>query len=146
MEGGRRETHVVVDQVERVGPETTCAGPGDATVENSYWKLMALGGRPARVADNIPEPHLLLHPADQRASGSTGCNRFSGTYQLSGDSLHFGPLVSTRRACLDPDMNQQEQAFLQALGGTRTWKATGDTLDLSGEAGPVARFVVQYMR
>ena len=35
MEDGRREKQVVVDQVERVGPETTCAGPADATVENS---------------------------------------------------------------------------------------------------------------
>ena len=51
----------------------------DAPLENTYWKLLALGGQRALVADNIPEPHLLLHPADRRASGSTGCNRFTGS-------------------------------------------------------------------
>lgn len=29
MEGGRRETHLVVEQVERVGPEATCGGSVD---------------------------------------------------------------------------------------------------------------------
>jgi heat shock protein HslJ len=118
----------------------------DATLENTYWKLIALGDQPARVADNIAEPHRLLHPALTQASGSTGCNGFSGSYQLSGDSLQFGQLMSTLRACVDPELNRQERVFLDALGATRTWRITGDTLLLSGEAGPVARFRAQYMR
>lgn len=28
-------------------------------------------------------------------AGSTGCNRFSGRYELSGGSLGFGPLAAT---------------------------------------------------
>jgi heat shock protein HslJ len=43
-------------------------------------------------------------------------------------------------------MNRQEGTFLKALGDARTWKVTGDTLVLSGEAGPVARFTAQYMK
>jgi putative lipoprotein len=118
----------------------------DATLENTYWKAVAIGDRPARVAENIREPHLLLHPADSRASGSTGCNNFSGSYQLSGDSLRFGKLVSTLRACVDPELNSQERAFLDALNATRTWRVTGDTLVLSAGTGPLARFTAQYMR
>lgn len=147
MEGDRRLEYVVVDRFDRVGPGTTCEGPmSDATLENTYWKLQELGGQPARVAENIAEPHLLLHPADQRASGSTGCNRFTGSDSLSGDSLRLGPLASTRRACLDPEMNRQERAFLEQLGGTHRWQVTEDTLVLWSEAGPVARFAAQYLR
>jgi hypothetical protein len=62
----------------------------------------------------------LLHPADTRARGSTGCNGFSGRYQLSGESLRFENLVSTLRACVDPELNRQEPAFLDALGATRS--------------------------
>ena len=97
-------------------------------------------------AQNIPEPHLLLHPADSRASGSTGCNGFSGSYQLSGDSLRFGKLVSTLRACVDPELNSQERAFLDALGATRAWLVTADTLVLSAPTGSLARFTAQYMK
>jgi copper homeostasis protein (lipoprotein) len=118
----------------------------NATLENTYWKLIALAGQQARVADNIPEPHLLLHPAQTQASGSTGCNGFSGSYQLSGDSLRFSQLVSTLRACVDPELNRQERVFLEALAATRTWRVTGDTLILSREAGLVARFRAQYLR
>ncbi len=100
-----------------------------------------LGGQPARVAENNSEPHLLLHPAKRQADGSTGRNRFNGSYELSGDSLRLGPLAATRRACLDPDMNRQESTLLDAFEATRSWKATGDTLVLSSEGRPVARFV-----
>jgi heat shock protein HslJ len=99
------------------------------------------------VAENIREPHLLLHPADSRASGSTGCNEFSGGYRSSGppDSLRFDKVVSTLRACIDPELDRQERAFLDALNATRTWRVTGDTLVLSGEAGPLVRFSAQCM-
>jgi heat shock protein HslJ len=105
-----------------------------------------LGGQPARVAENISEPHLLLYPAKRQADGSTGCNRFNGSYELSGDSLRLGPLAATRRACLDPEMNRQDSTLLDAFEATRSWKATSDTLVLSSEGGPVARFVALYRR
>jgi putative lipoprotein len=123
------------------------AEPGSAaTLENTYWKATAIGDRPARVAENIPEPHLLLHPGDTRASGSTGCNSLSGSYQLSGDSLRFGNLLSTLRACVDPELNRQERTLLDAFGATRTWRVTGDTLVLSDGTRALARFTAQYMR
>jgi heat shock protein HslJ len=118
----------------------------DATLENTYWKAVAIGDRPARVAENIREPHLLLHPADSRAGGSTGCNDFSGKYELSGDSLRFARFISTLRACVDPELNRQERAFLDALNATRSWRVTGDTLVLLGPAGTLARFTAQYMK
>ena len=116
-----------------------------ATLENTYWKAIAIGDRPSRVAENISEPHLLLHPGDTRASGSSGCNGFSGSYQLSGDSLRFGKLLSTMRACVDPELNRQERAFLDALGATRSWRVSGDTLVLSDGTRGLARFSAQYM-
>ncbi len=117
--------------------------PAGAPLENTDWKLLEVGGRPARVAENSAEPHLQLDPAQKQAHGGTGCNLFSGRYELSGDSLRFGPLASTRRACLDPEMSRQESAFFHALDATRTWQVTGDTLVLLGETGPVARFAAQ---
>lgn len=114
--------------------------PVSALVENVTWRLEELGGRPVHVAENHAQPDLLLRPADASASGTTGCNQFSGGYELRGDSLRFRQLISTLRACLDQDMNLQERTYLVALGATRTWQVAGDTLLLSGETGPLARF------
>lgn len=147
MEGDRLLQQVVVDSLERVGPGASCEEPmSRATLENTYWKLVDVAGQPARVADNIAEPHLLLHPAQKQAGGGTGCNSFGGPYQLSGDSVRLGPLIATLRACLDPEMNRQERSFLTALGETRTWQVTGDTLTLTGEAGQLARFAAEYTK
>jgi len=61
---------------------------------------------------------------------------------MLGDSLRFGMLVSTRRACVDAGMNAQEGAFMRTLEGTHAWRMSGDTLLLSGPTGR-ARFVRQ---
>lgn len=120
--------------------------PPGAPLENTYWKLLDVDGRPACVAENSDEPYLQLDPAQKRAHGATGCNTFIGPYEVRGDSLRFGPLASTRRACLDPEMNRQESAFLQALGATRTWQVTDDTLVLISQTGQVVRFTAQYSK
>jgi heat shock protein HslJ len=44
---------------------------------------------------------LMLSTASgqRRASGFSGCNRYTGTYMLRDGKLSFGPLASTRMAC-----------------------------------------------
>src|SRR5215475_10904410 len=81
----------------------------DATLENTYWRLLTLGDRPAHVVGNIAEPHFVLHPGERRATGSTGCNQFSGSYASDRRSLRFGSLVTTQRACAGSELNAQER-------------------------------------
>jgi copper homeostasis protein (lipoprotein) len=146
-EGDKQIEYVVVDSVGQVRAGAACEGPtSKASLTNTYWKLLEVAGQAARVANNVAEPHLLLHPAEQQADGSTGCNQFHGPYQQTGDSLHIGPLASTLSACLDPDMNGQEAAFLDALARTQRYHVSGDTLTVSGESGLLARFVAVYMK
>jgi heat shock protein HslJ/uncharacterized lipoprotein NlpE involved in copper resistance len=146
MEEGQRMEHVVVDSVERVGSGPACEermsnAESNAQLKGTHWTLLELGGTPVHVTQGMAEPpYLQLDTAQANAYGDTGCNRFSGPYELTGDSLHFGALVSTRRACLDEAMNQQESTFLKALSDTRRWQVSSDTLVLSGEAGVLARF------
>ncbi len=64
--------------------------------------------------------------------GHGGCNRFFGSYTLSGDALVFGPLASTKMAC--PDM-AAENEFMAALNSARTIEATHLRLILKGEDG-----------
>jgi heat shock protein HslJ len=141
MEGDKRVKSLVVDSFDRVWPGATCDNPvlsaTHGTPENRAWKLVSLGDQPAP-AVNAPE--LRLDTAQKQAVGMGGCNRLTGHYELNGDSLRVGPLASTRRTCLDAATNRFESAFLKALDDARTWRITGDTLVLSGESGPIARF------
>jgi putative lipoprotein len=49
-----------------------------------------------------------------RVAGSGGCNRFGGGVTLDGETITFGPLMSTRMACVEAVMNQ-ESNYLGAL-------------------------------
>jgi heat shock protein HslJ len=51
----------------------------------------------------------------RKANGFSGCNRFTGTYDLAGGELSFGPLASTRMACAAGPGSALEQPFLQGL-------------------------------
>jgi heat shock protein HslJ len=52
---------------------------------------------------------------DGMMTGHSGCNTFSTTYAIQGDTITLGPVVSTKMACAEP-MATVEKAYLDALG------------------------------
>ena len=89
----------------------------------SSWVLVEIDGE-APAAD--PPPTLAFNE-DGTVTGSAGCNTFNGSVAIDGSALEFGPLATTRMACADPAIGEQETALLQALQAT-----TGYTIDDEG--------------
>jgi putative lipoprotein len=119
--------------------EAVAAGQGSgAKLEDAEWKLIEVGGMPAQKGGG-PGANLTLHAGDKRISGSSGCNRLVGSYELSGDSLHFKPMAMTRMACQEPLM-KQEQALADAFAATSGYKLVGKTLELRDGERVLARF------
>ena len=69
-----------------------------------------------------------------RLSGSDGCNRITGTYQLKGDAVTFGQTAATRMACIDAAADI-ERAFRDAVKRAMRLTIAGDRLDLFDAAG-----------
>lgn len=67
---------------------------------------------------------------DGTLSGSTGCNRFNGTYTQDGSGLAIVVGGVTLVACLDPAATAQEAAILASLPEVTTFSA-GDQLVLN---------------
>src|SRR5687768_8130387 len=65
------------------------------------WQLtsIAVDGTLGPVSEGVT-PTLRLDAGD--ASGSAGCNQFSGGYELEGEALTFEALTSTLMLCGDP--------------------------------------------
>jgi heat shock protein HslJ len=98
------------------------------------WVLSALPGH-TPVAGSI----VTLRFEASRASGSAGCNQYSGTYTSSGSSLTFGPAATTRMMCAEPEgLMEQEQRFLQALRSVASARLEGDRLELRSTDGALA--------
>ena len=72
--------------------------------------------------------------SDGRASGFSGCNRFTGGFRRDGDTLTVGPLAGTMMACPEPRM-AAEKSFLDALSGTHRIAIAGDRLTLTPASG-----------
>ena len=82
----------------------------------SGWKLTS--GSTREVPDGASGEPITLQLSTQtgqrRASGFSGCNRYTGTYMLKDGKLSFGPLAGTRMACATPG-GKIEGAYLAAL-------------------------------
>ena len=100
-------------------PEPTSA----ADLAGTSWTLVSIGGTPVVEGSG---PHLTFG-VDGKASGSTGCNSFSGSYATDGAALTFGPLATTRMAC-EENLMAQETAVLEALAGVPGWEIDADGL------------------
>ena len=88
------------------------------------------------------EPLTVRFTKEGRISGFSGCNTYTGQYNVMDDALSVGPLASTRRACLSPALQTQEQTYLQDLQAVRSFSVAGTQLILITQSGKRLVFVV----
>jgi heat shock protein HslJ len=108
----------------------SCGGEnGDAeapaSLDGSSWTLVE--GMDITIPDDVA---MTIVFEAGRASGSGGCNRFTGSYEQDGESISLGRVASTRMAC-DEEVMSAERAYLSALESVSSWSATGGVLVLS---------------
>ncbi len=80
---------------------------------------------------------------DGTLSGSAGCNGYTASYTVEGDTLQIGPPASTRKMCSEPEgVMEQEASYLAAIQAAATYERRGDTLTLRDANGStLAKFV-----
>jgi heat shock protein HslJ len=102
--------------------------------EGIDWKLSsyATGGVDTPVPFGITATLLL---EGGLASGSGGCNTFSGTYALDGTTLMFGDEISTTLMLCDGQAQVVEDTYLAALPQVAGWAVTDSVLRLSDGLG-----------
>jgi heat shock protein HslJ len=95
-----------------------------------------------RVIDGEPVPEdaglSLTVGFDGKVSGTTGCNRFSGSAEMDAGELVLGPLAATEMACVEPERMAREAAYLKALGEVRWFVLAPEGLWLMRDDGSVA--------
>lgn len=108
----------------------TASPAGDIDLTGD-WTLS--DGSSGGAAFELDAAHPVTLTVDgDHASGSSGCNRYMGTVEISGDTVAFGPMGGTMMACVPDSVMQLEQSYLTALGTVNSAAVDGDTLTLSG--------------
>ncbi len=77
---------------------------------------------------------LVAFAPEDRISGATGCNRFSGVYEAQGGRIDVRALGRTEMACAPPVMNQ-EDAFLDVLDKAAQYERQQNRLVITAEDG-----------
>jgi heat shock protein HslJ len=114
------------------------SGPEPADVAGTSWQVASYRDVAGQLADPVAGSRLTLQFAeDGTASGTSGVNQFSGTYETgAGGSLEFGQFSTTLIAG-PQDLMDQEQAYLAALGRTTHYREVGEALELLDDGGEV---------
>ncbi len=99
---------------------------------NGSWDLINITDLKIALSKLYPrqKPNFSFDLANGVVSGSTACNRFSGTVKIIDSSISIGELGMTKIAC----PGDGEQKFLEALKKTNTY-ALIDSVTLSLRTG-----------
>jgi heat shock protein HslJ len=107
-----------------------CAAKENALPLAGSWRLTAYGPSNSPTPA-VPDVEAILNfDADGTLAGNTGCNQLGGDYQVEGDQITFGQIVSTLIGCPDLEM-AQEDSMHQVLTGTASFKIEGNTLTIT---------------
>ena len=137
---------VLVERFVGVWPGETCERATDeASLTNTYWKVLRLGETEVSASEGQREPNLILREGDPRFAATVGCNRILGSYRLESDRLTFAPGPTTRMACPGP-LGAWEGQLVQTLEQAAKWRIDGQTLELlDGEGNPLALLQAVYL-
>jgi copper homeostasis protein (lipoprotein) len=137
---------VLVERFVGIWPGETCERPmGEASLTNTYWKILKLGHTALSAGEGQREPNLILREDDPHFTATVGCNQILGGYTLEADRLAFQPGPQTAMACPEP-LEAWERQLVEVLAGSVAWRIDGQTLELLDAAGnPLALLQAVYL-
>jgi len=114
--------------------------PQPSTLAGTAWRVTGYNNGKQAVVSVLADTTLTLaFDAENRASGSAGCNRFTTGYSQDGEKVTFGATATTRMMCAGPEgVMEQEAQYLKALETVATGRLEGDSLELRTATGALA--------
>ena len=115
-----------------------CTAQPVKDVANTEWMLDAIDG--ASVTEGA---EITVSFAEDQISGSSGCNTFSGGYEIDGTTLSVSSLMpSTMMAC-EEDVMTLELAFLMSLQTSQSFDIQNGTLVITSADGTSLSFAAK---
>ncbi len=121
------------------GYQDAAAGSTQPSVVETQWNLIELNGSAVSVAAAEGQVYIYLQQDGDKLSGSDGCNRFFGSYDLSGTSLEFHSVAQTLMACRG-GFTDRESEFMEALKLVASYQISENVLQFKVGDRVLARF------
>ena len=72
---------------------------------------------------------IIFNDSLKTVSGYSGCNRFTGSYEINGSNIKIGPLAATRMSCPE-EKNAVESKMIEALTNANNFLIDDETITL----------------
>ncbi len=109
-----------------------CAGGTSASIKGQ-WKLVSYGSASSQTPA-VADVDTSIEFLDGKLSGNVGCNGFGGDYDVKGDTLTLGPVMSTMMFCEGP-VGDQEMGSLAVLKESAKFVLDSDNLTITSADG-----------
>ena len=118
------------------GAAPATSGASVPELAGTSWNLASYADADGTQTPAVSEPSVgtVTFLTGGQLAGSTGCNRFTGTYEQSGADLSITTGAMTEMACLGP-VGEQETAVIAALAKVATAAVASDNLLLKDAQG-----------
>jgi heat shock protein HslJ len=110
--------------------------PDALQLAGTHWRFVTVDGHDVPPAVKA----TLVFESDGHVSGHAGCNGYGGPWMAGSGTLHFGGMISTKMACLQPaGAMATERNVFAALRETAQARLQGHSLVLlDAEGAPLA--------
>jgi heat shock protein HslJ len=148
MEGAGPVRTVVVKRFINAWPGQRCErARADASLANTYWRIVKLGDTAVRPDAGRREPHVLLRNAEGRGSyaATVGCNTLNGTFTVDDETIRFAAGAATLMAC-PPPLDALERRLGEVLAQAVRCRINASTLELyDAKRVPIALLEAVYL-
>ena len=110
-----------------------CANSSSPSIQGQ-WELVSYGPPSGQISAAPDVETSIEFDSEGNMSGNVGCNGFGGEYTVEGDTITFGPVMSTMMFCEGP-VGEQETGSLAVFQETATFTLDGDTLSITSADG-----------
>ena len=110
-----------------------CSGGAPASIDGQ-WALVSYGPADSQLSAAPDVDTSIDFASDGTLNGNVGCNGFGGDFTVEGDTITFGPIVSTMMFC-EGSVGEQEAATLVVFQESASFVLDGDTLTVTSADG-----------
>ena len=108
--------------------------PPQACITDTEWTLVSYGikSNPQKALPNVKATATF---SEGKITGIASCNNYFTSYEVDGSSLRITSPIGTTLMMCEEDVMQQERAFLGALETFKSYKISGNTLEIEFNGG-----------
>lgn len=122
-------------------PATTTDSVTGSGLARGPWRWVATHTGSGRVAPINPWNFTVEFLPDSTITAQVVCNKGASSYQLDGQSIRIGSVVTTRMRCPEASADANlDLTFAQQLEAANRWSMKGDTLLIDSGVGSM-RFI-----